>query len=98
MKLVRTFGRGKATSTALIETLEKRGAMSTARVEPVVRKILAAVRTDGDSALLKYAAKFDGLLKKQALLVSREEMKAAWDATEPKLRAAMQTAQKNIRT
>jgi len=98
MKLVRTFGRGKATATALIETLEKRGAVSTARVEPVVRKILSTVRKDGDAALLKYAAKFDGLLKRQPLLVSREEMKAAWDATEPKLRDAMQTAQKNIRT
>ena len=44
MKLVKTFGRGKATADALIETLEHRGAVSTARVEPVVSRILADVR------------------------------------------------------
>jgi histidinol dehydrogenase len=97
MKLVRTFGRGKATAYALIETLERRGAVSTARVEPVVRRILAEVRKKGDSALLKYAAEFDGLAKRQALLVSREEMKAAWDDTAPELQAAMMMARGNIR-
>jgi histidinol dehydrogenase len=96
MKLVRTFGRGKATATALIETLERRGAVSTARVEPVVRRILAEVRKNGDRALLKYAAEFDGLAKRQALLVSREEMKTAWDDTAPELQAAMMVARGNI--
>jgi histidinol dehydrogenase len=97
MKLIRTFGRSKAAAESLIQTLEQRGAVTTARVEPVVRKILAGVRTQGDAALLKYASKFDGLAKGEALLVSREEMKAAWKATAPALRAAMQTAQNNIR-
>jgi histidinol dehydrogenase len=96
MKLVKTFGRGKATAMALIETLERRGAVSTARVEPVVRRILAEVRRSGDQSLLKYAAKFDGLKEGQALLVSHEEMKAAWEATTPKLQAAMMVARGNI--
>ncbi len=65
MKLVKTFGRGKAAADALIETLERRGAVNTARVEPVVRKILAAVRGGGDRALEKYAVQFDGLAKGQ---------------------------------
>lgn len=98
MKLIRTFGRGKAAAEALIATLEQRGAVTTARVEPVVRSILADVRKQGDTGLLKYAAKFDGLVKGQALLVHRDEMKAAWDATSPDLRAAMQIARKNIRS
>jgi histidinol dehydrogenase len=97
MKLIRTFGRSKAAAQALIETLEQRGAVSTARVEPVVRKILNEVRAKGDAALLKYAASFDGLAKGQDLLVSRDEMKAAWKATAPALRVAMKTAQSNIR-
>jgi histidinol dehydrogenase len=97
MKLIRTFGRSKAAAQALIETLEQRGAVSTARVEPVVRKILNEVRTKGDAALLKYAASFDGLTKGQDLLVSRDEMKAAWKATAPALRVAMTTARDNIR-
>jgi histidinol dehydrogenase len=96
MKLVKTFGRSKATAYALIETLERRGAVSTARVEPVVRRILAEVRKKGDRALLKYAAEFDGLAKGQALLVSREEMKSAWEGTAPELQAAMMVARGNI--
>jgi histidinol dehydrogenase len=96
MKLVKVFGRGKAAADALIETLEQRGAVSTARVEPVVRRIVADVRKSGDRALLKYAAEFDGLAKGQVLLVSREEMKAAWEATAPELQAAMMVARANI--
>ncbi len=96
MKLVKTFGRGRATADALINTLEQRGAVNIARVEPVVRRILAEVRKGGDRALLKYATQFDGLVKGQALLVSREEMQAAWQATTPKLQAAMMVARGNI--
>jgi histidinol dehydrogenase len=96
MKLVRTFGRGAKTAKALIETLEQRGAVSTARVEPVVRRILAEVRKGGDAALLKYAAKFDGMGRGTELLVSQEEMRAAWEATAPALQAAMMVARGNI--
>lgn len=96
MKLVRTFGRSKAAAAALVETLEQRGAANTAKVEPVVRRILADIRKGGDAALRRYAAKFDGLTKGQALLVSREEMQAAWDATTPELQAAMMVARGNI--
>jgi histidinol dehydrogenase len=96
MKLVKTFGRGKAAADALIEALERRGAANTERVEPVVRRILASVRKGGDRALLKYAAELDGLAKGRTLLVSCEEMKAAWDATAPALQAAMMVARGNI--
>jgi histidinol dehydrogenase len=96
MKLVKTFGRSKTAADELIETLERRGAVNTARVEPVVRRILAEVRRNGDRALLKYAAEFDGLKKEQALRVSRDEMNAAWEATAPTLQAAMMVARGNI--
>jgi len=96
MKLVKTFGRGAKAAFALIETLERRGAVNTARVEPIVRRILAEVRKNGDRSLLKYAAEFDGLEKGQTLLVSRDEMKAAWEQTTPKLQAAMMVARGNI--
>lgn len=96
MKLVKTFGRGSKAAMALIEMLEQRGAVSTARVEPVVRRIVADVRKSGDRALLKCATEFDGLVKGQALSVSREEMKAAWEATTPELQAAMMVARANI--
>ena len=61
MKIVKIFGRSAETAASLIESLEQRGAVSTARVEPVVRRILADVRKGGDAALARYAAKFDGL-------------------------------------
>jgi histidinol dehydrogenase len=96
MKLIKTFGREAKAAAARIEMLEQRGAVNTARVEPGVRRILAEVRKTGDAALLRYAAKFDGLAKGQGLLVSREEMKAAWEATSPKLQAAMMVARGNI--
>jgi histidinol dehydrogenase len=96
MKLVKTFGRDKAAAYALIETLEQRCAINTARVEPVVRRILVNVRKSGDRALLKYATQLDGLTKGQALLVSRDEMEAAWESTAPELQAAMMVARGNI--
>jgi histidinol dehydrogenase len=80
----------------LIETLEQRGATNIARVEPAVRRILTDVRKSGDRAVQKYAAQFDGLSKRQALSVSREEMKAAWDSTAPELQSAMMVARGNI--
>ena len=96
MKLVKTFGRGAKAASALIEALERRGAVSTARVQPVVRRIVANVRKGGDAALRRYAAQFDGLTKQQALLVSRDEMREAWEATAPELQAAMMVARGNI--
>jgi histidinol dehydrogenase len=97
MKVVRTFGRSAKAAEALIESLEQRGAVSTASVEPVVRTILAAVAKRGERAVVEYASKLDGLAKNQSLLVSREEMRTAWESTAPKLQAAMKTAQANIR-
>ena len=96
MKLVKTFGPGRTAAMALIETLEQRGAVNTARVEPVVNRILAEVRKRGDRALWNYGAEFDGLTKEQKLQVSCEEMKAAWEATAPRLQAAMMVARGNI--
>ena len=70
MKLVKTFGRGKATAQALIEALERRGSLNTAKVNKTVTAIVADVRKRGDSALRKYANQFDGLARSAALLVS----------------------------
>jgi len=97
MKLVHTFGRSAKAAQALLESLEQRGAVSTGQVEPVVRRILADVRQLGDAALRKYAKKFDGLTPDRPLLVYRDEMKAAWEATSRTLQAAMRVAQANIR-
>ena len=97
MKLVRTFGRGAGAAEALITALEQRGALNMGRVEPVVREILAEVKQRGDAALREYAGRFDSLGADEALLISRAEMKTAWDATATELQNAMRVAQANIR-
>jgi histidinol dehydrogenase len=97
MKLVRTFGRGKAAAQALIEALERRGSLNTLKVEKTVTAIVTDMRRRGEAALRKYAERFDGLAKDADLRVSRQEMKAAWEATAPELQAAMQIARANIR-
>jgi histidinol dehydrogenase len=97
MRLVKTFGRGKAAAEALIRSLEQRGARNAGKVEKTVTAIVTDVRRRGDRALRKFAEKFDGLKRGAELRVTREEMRAAWEATAPELQQAMRMAQANIR-
>ena len=68
-----------------------------AKVEPVVRQIIADVRRRGDRALRKYAEQWDGLRPNASLLVSEEEMQAAWKSASPELKASLRAAAANIR-
>ena len=97
MKLVKTYGRNAKQAQTLIEQIEARGAVSTAKVDTVVRTILADVRQGGDAALREYAGRFDALDPDGPIAVSPAEMQAAWHETAPDLREALQCAQKNIR-
>ena len=103
MKILKTFGERAEQTEEILRQLEQRGATNTAKVDGVVREILDAVRTRGDAAVRAYAEKFDGLAAAdgdapRALLVTREEMQAAWEATGEELKAAMRLAQANIRS
>jgi histidinol dehydrogenase len=97
MKILKTFGEGADGAEAAVRQLEARGAVSTAKVDGVVREILEAVQARGDAGVREYSAKFDGLTEDAPLLVSREEMQAAWEQTGEGLKAAMRLAQANIR-
>ena len=97
MKLVNTFGASAAEAETLIRRLEARGAVNTAKVQSAVDGILADVRDRGDDGLRAAAERLDGLTEEQPLLVSREEMRAAWEETSKELREAMEVAQRNIR-
>ena len=66
-------------------------------VEPTVRGIIVDIRRNGDRALRTMAGRWDGLKKKQALLVPEKEMKAALQSLPRDLREAMQQAAGNIR-
>jgi histidinol dehydrogenase len=55
------------------------------------------VRKQGDRALLRYAAKFDGLKDAASLRITPDEMAAAWKAIDPALREALSIAAEQIR-
>jgi len=97
MKIIRTSGRGARKASELIAALEQRGSPALDAMLPAVRRIVGDVRKQGDRALLKYAAKFDGYRKGAALRVSQEEMAAAWEATSDAMREALSTAATQIR-
>jgi histidinol dehydrogenase len=87
---------GKATVRA-VDKLARRGAADLSRVEPAVRRIVNAVRRDGDRALRRYAQRWDGVERGQSLQVSPEEISAALERVTPKFRNALREAAANIR-
>jgi histidinol dehydrogenase len=78
-----------------VDQLSKRGSQSGA-LEPQVRKIVEDVRRNGDSALCKYAAKWDGLAGRE-LRIPNTELERAWATASPRLRASLRQASANIR-
>ena len=68
------------------------------RQADTVRAILADVRARGDAALAHYSAKFDGhaLDTDADWRISAQDCKAAFDALDPALRAALETAAQRI--
>jgi len=80
-----------------VRALERRGADDLAEVEPAVRRIVSAVRRNGDSRLRRYAAKWDGLSKKESLRVPEAELHEAWQKTPAELQDVIVQAATNIR-
>jgi histidinol dehydrogenase len=97
MKVFETSGRGAGKTAKVLAQLEKRGGAATDRVMPRVEKIVRDVRQGGDKMLRRYAAKLDGLKANQSLLISRETMAAALDATPSVVRDALELAAANVR-
>jgi histidinol dehydrogenase len=97
MKLIRTKGSGARQTAETLAALEQRGGAALDAVLPAVRRIVADVRKQGDRALLRYAAQFDGLKDAASLRITRDEMAAAWEAIDPALREALSDAAEQIR-
>jgi histidinol dehydrogenase len=97
LKIVRTTGKTASSAEAALAALECRGGAALDAVLPVVKRIVSDVRKQGDRALLRYAAQFDGLQDRANLRVTPEEMRAAWEAATPALRRALTTAADQIR-
>jgi histidinol dehydrogenase len=80
-----------------VRALEQRGANELAAVEPVVRRIVNDVRRNGDRALRRYAARWDGLNKSEPVRVPETELHEVWQNTPLELRKAITQAAGNIR-
>lgn len=88
--MIRTFQYGEVPN----ETLFIRSPLFT-DVGPVVAEILADVQESGDAALLRYTEKFDGA-KLDSLLVTQEEVDAAYASVSEEYRAVLRQAAENI--
>jgi histidinol dehydrogenase len=80
-----------------VRALERRGASDLAEVEPAVRRIVSNVRRNGDRALRRYAARWDGLGRDQPARVPEADLLEAWQRIPPELREAITQAADNIR-
>lgn len=97
MKLIRTKGRGAQAAEEALRMLERRGGVALESVMPAAIRIVKDVRKNGDRALLRYAAQFDGLPGAESLRVKPTEMAAAWESIDRELRDALSTAAGQIR-
>ncbi|HEY1393631.1 MAG TPA: histidinol dehydrogenase, partial [Methylibium sp.] len=69
-------------------------------IEQRVAAILADVKASGDAAVLEYTARFDGVeaASVAALELTRDELKAAFDAITPAQRRALEAAAARVRS
>jgi histidinol dehydrogenase len=81
---------------AVLKRLANRGAVDLARAEKSAAKIVGDVRKSGNSALLRYTRKFDGLSSK-TLRVTEAGIDAAWTQVSADFRQALERAAANIR-
>jgi histidinol dehydrogenase len=97
MKVLHTTGRDANRAQALIAQLENRRTTVDEHAVPVARRIINSVRKGGDTALRRYAARFDGITQQTPLRISEDETRQAWRDASPAFRTAIQTAANNIR-
>lgn len=94
--MIRTIRADGHTEWQYLDELRERQQATDDTVVRTVQDILQAVRRQGDAAVQRYSAQFDGLSGAVQQL-GRAEMEAALGRIEPTLRTAMQHAADNIR-
>src|SRR5712671_4172833 len=80
-----------------VRALEERGANDLAKVEPAVRRIVNDVRRNGDRALRRYSARWEGLGKSEPVRVPEADLNEAWQKIPAVLQDAITQAAANIR-
>jgi histidinol dehydrogenase len=87
---------GDANFSETLRKLSRRGETDLDRVEPAVREILAAVRSEGDAAVRRYVERFEGR-KVGPLLIEDYGGAEALASLPPDLARALRTATARIR-
>ena len=96
--MVRILDTTKRGFTAELERLRSTQQDDSARAEAVAADIVRAVRRGGDTALLRFAKKFDGVsLTPRKMCVSERELDAAIAAMPRKVVASLRQAARRIR-
>lgn len=78
-------------------SLLQRPVQEPAKLEKVIREVLAKVKTGGDDALRSFTRDFDGVLLGE-LRVNEQEIATAISIVNPTLKQAIEAAKKNIET
>ena len=86
-----------AAARKAVAALANREPVPNANIEKTVAKIVGDVRKNGDRGLRRYAEKFDGLAKGQAVQVTRAELQQAVRSVSKEFIRSVETAAKNIR-
>ncbi|MBR0085613.1 MAG: histidinol dehydrogenase, partial [Lachnospiraceae bacterium] len=82
----------------LLKKLLKRSTDNYRDYEDIVAGIIADVRERGDAALFEYTKKFDGVdLDKESLLVTEEEIQAAYQSVDSRFIEVVRRSRDNIR-
>jgi len=98
--LIRSLDTSAADFEAEFQRVLHWSAETDSAIETRVAEIIADVRARGDAAVLEYTARFDHLQAEglAALELTREELRAAFDAITPAQRAALQAAAERVRS
>ncbi|WP_018609658.1 histidinol dehydrogenase [Uliginosibacterium gangwonense] len=98
--LIRRLDSRTADFTATLDALLAFDNSTDVRVNNAVGEILAAVRSQGDAAVIDYSNRFDGLNVKsiEALELPRRELQAALDSLPAESRAALECAAERVRS
>jgi len=82
-----------------LEEVKGRGESIETQVEDAVREVLREVKTKGDRALLEYTRRWDGfdVSSPEDLVISKEDMEAAYFSLPAELQDALQEAHRRIK-
>ncbi len=82
------------------EKILNRSDMDIESVTPIVQNIIVEIKSEGDKALFRHIAKFDGWEPKNSdeLMIDPALMKKAYDELDEKLKAALHLAYERIKT